>query len=169
MTAITDGRVDVDRLIGVHLNEAVIVAAVPVVGAPRLIAHQFQLKALICREREMRRGAPTAFGDRRFHDFVQPIRRHEVAITEFLHPCREVATPWHKLINTRECCIITLERPQRWPQREEALSFVRERQPFAIDHVKTEARTCHIRRQRTCAPLHCRIARRALCFSDLCA
>ena len=35
MTAITDGRVDVDRLIGVHLNEAVIVAAVPVVEAPK--------------------------------------------------------------------------------------------------------------------------------------
>ena len=48
-----DGAIDIDRQIGVDLNQAAIVALIPVVAAPGLVGDVLDREALVRRQRDV--------------------------------------------------------------------------------------------------------------------
>src|SRR4051794_16713808 len=58
-----DCAVDVDRQVGIDLDDALVTALVPVVAAPRLVAHVFNREALLIWQRDPVPRTPAALVD----------------------------------------------------------------------------------------------------------
>ena len=71
-----DGAIDVDRQIGIDLDEAAIVALKPVVAAPRLVRHVFDRERFVRRQRDVLQRARAAAVDGRFEDGVEFVFRN---------------------------------------------------------------------------------------------
>ena len=73
-----DRAVDVNRQIGIHLDQASIVALIPVVAAPRLVGDVFDGEAFVRRKRHVLQGSLTARRDRGLKYRVELLaRNHE--------------------------------------------------------------------------------------------
>ena len=84
MTGITfvrreiDRAIDEDGQIGIHLNHAMEIAFVPIVTAPRLIAHVLDAETLVRRKRNVRQCPGAAFLDRELkHGIEFFLRNHK--------------------------------------------------------------------------------------------
>jgi hypothetical protein len=69
--------VDVDRQVGVDLNQAAVVALIPVVAAPRFLRHVLDGECFVGRETHVRERPAAAFGNRQIEDARQPVRRDD--------------------------------------------------------------------------------------------
>ena len=66
-----DGPINVDRQIGVHLDDAAIIALVPIVTAPRFIGDVFNCEIFVRRQLDVRECAFATRLDRELKDSVQ--------------------------------------------------------------------------------------------------
>src|ERR1043166_5141240 len=92
-----DSAIDVAGQIGVHLNDAVEIALVPIVTAPWFIGHVFHREILVRRKGEMRLRPGPTFLDRQLEDGVEFVLGNDEGLPPLL-----VALP--ERTATRDLC-----------------------------------------------------------------
>ena len=93
MTRKVQRPVEEDRQVGVDLDDAAVVALIPVVAAPRLVVHVLQRERLAVGQCDVRMGAFAAGGDRRTEHPVHALGRDHERCAKSLVPLRQGATP----------------------------------------------------------------------------
>src|SRR4029079_12769778 len=64
---------DVNRQVGIYLDQAVVIALIPVVATPRLVGDVFDLEAFSWRQRDVLLRAAASFGNCRVEPLREPI------------------------------------------------------------------------------------------------
>jgi hypothetical protein len=95
----------------------------------------------------MRQRPATAFVDRGVEDRLQPVARDGEAILECIDPLRERPLPGNERVDSLDHRVIVRQRPDFGCHAEEALRFLREAQPLALDHAQPRARRRQLRQQ----------------------
>ena len=72
-----DRAIDVDRKVGVDLDQAVVIALVPVVAAPRLVGDVLDSERFAGRKLYVGQCPAAAFGNRAIEDALQPVLRDD--------------------------------------------------------------------------------------------
>ena len=93
VTGQVDGAIDVDRQVGVDLDQAGEAALVPVVGAPRLVLHVGDGEALARGQGQVRLGPSAALANRRLEHGVELVGRDDERLAERFVAGRHVAGP----------------------------------------------------------------------------
>ena len=88
-----DRAIDVDRQIGVDLNQAAVIALIPVVAAPRFVCDVFDGECFVGGSWTCASVRRAAFGDRPVEDARQPVRRDDELLPERVVAFDQRASP----------------------------------------------------------------------------
>ena len=77
-----DRAVYEDRQIGVDLDQTLIAALIPILGAPAVAGHKLNLEVLVGGQLYMSERTPAALGDRGAHDGVESITWNDIPIAK---------------------------------------------------------------------------------------
>src|SRR5262249_17472052 len=121
-----DGAVYEDGQVDIDLDQTVIAALIPIVGAPALTCHKLYLEVLIGRQLYIRERAPAALGDRGAHDGVESGAWNDVAIAKRFYALGQCTRFRKQSLNTLQHRIVTFERTQLGREREQTRGFVAE-------------------------------------------
>ena len=88
-----DRTVDIDRQVGVDLDQTAEVALIPVVAAPRLVSHVLDGEALTDGQLDVFQRPPPALGDGRLEHLVEPVRGNDEVVAERRIPVGKRALP----------------------------------------------------------------------------
>ncbi len=123
-----------DREVEVHLDQAPVPALVPVVGVPGGARHVLEVEPLALRQREVRRGACPAFGDRGPEHGVHPLGGNPGPAAEAGVPGRERAGPREERIEPGEERVEVRLREPRHLDAVEEPRLVVEGEALAPEH-----------------------------------
>ncbi|MCW5771077.1 MAG: hypothetical protein KIT16_05525 [Rhodospirillaceae bacterium] len=144
--------IDEDREIDVHLDQALRVTAIPVVGVPALLGHELQGEALVRRQVDACARAPPALGEHGSHHLLQAAGGDGMACAKCFDALGERTRPGRKRFDPPQDRIEMREWFDLQPHRKQTLGLDAERRPDAVDHVEPEPSRANIGLQVTQPP-----------------
>ena len=147
-----DGAVDKGRQVGVDLDEALRLALVVIVPAPRLAGDERQREILRLGQRDMRHRPAAAFGDGGVHHRAQPVGRDAQAFAICADPLVERPGARHQPVDLGQHRIIGAKRLQVGRRAEQAAGFVGKAELLAIGHRQPRFGSSQLPQQRGLAP-----------------
>ena len=134
-----DRAIDVDRQIGIDLDQAAEVALVPVVAAPRLVGDVLDGEVLAGRQRDVRQRALAARADRRLEHRVELLARNHERAAPRVVPLDQRSGSREALFETIEDGLEVRIRIGGRDRVVERLRLVVERQVLALEHAHARA------------------------------
>ena len=129
-----DRAVDVDRQVGVDLDDARELALVPVVGAPRLARDVFDGEAFVGRQLDVLLRPGAAFVDRRVEHLLQPVARDDELLAEGFVAIDQRFGPGEAALELRGQLLEVRLRKDGRRRVVETARLLLERQTLAAEH-----------------------------------
>ena len=134
-----DRAIDVDRQVGVDLDQAAEVALVPVVAAPRLVGDVLDGEVLVRRQLDVRARALAAGADRGLEHRVELLARNHERAPPGVVPLDERIRFREALLEAIEHGLEVRVRIRRGDRVVERLGLLVEGQPLAFEHPHARA------------------------------
>jgi hypothetical protein len=128
------GAADIDRQVGVDLDQAVGPALVPVVAAPRLLGDERQVELLARRQLDVLLGLGLAGGDAGLHHRLELVGGDDVAVLEGVDAGGQLTLAGDQLVDARQDRVVALQRLQRRADAEQAFGLVLEAELHSVQH-----------------------------------